>query len=164
MSKFDMLVDCLRFPNKQIKQRTTVDSNPSRARSQLVESGLLQDGFPNFFQMGFQAQAFVDIEMKNEADQLKLAADLHEVPGVIMIYTVFGGIDLRCKIVGLDLKAVEAVSMKIRKLDGVQRVATSIIVDEMVPEKMRANWAQLLENNADVVNLSPPKSPAADSD
>ena len=72
MSKFDMLVDCLRHPKKQIKQRTPADSNPSRARSSLVESGVIQDGFPSFFQMGFQSQAFVDIEMVKNADQEKL--------------------------------------------------------------------------------------------
>ena len=154
MSKFDMLVDCLRFPSKQIKQRTIVDTNPSRARSQLVQSGVLKDSFPNFFQMGFQSQAFVDIEMENDADQVRLLQELHSVPGIIMIYTVFGNVDMRCKIVGLDLKAVEAVSLRIRKLDGVQRVATSIVVDEMNQEKMRENWAQLLIDNEKKVDLS----------
>ena len=103
--------------------------------------------------MGFQSQAFVDIEMENDADQGKLLQDLHSVPGIIMIYTVFGNVDMRCKVVGLDLKAVEAVSMGIRKLGGVQRVATSIVVDEMLPEKMRDNWAQLLIDNENKVNL-----------
>ena len=153
MSKFDMLVDCLRHPKKQIKQRTPADSNPSRARSSLVESGVIQDGFPNFFQMGFQSQAFVDIEMVKNADQEKLTKALHSVPGVIMIYTVFGDVDMRCKVVGIDLKAVEGVAMTIRRQDDVARVSTSIIVDEMVPDLMRENWAKLLEINANRVNL-----------
>lgn len=150
-----MLVDCLRFPAKQIKQRSIADSNPSRARSQLVKSGVLKDSFPDFYKIGFQSQAFVDIEMSNRADQVKLMNELHLVPGVIMIYTVFGDVDMRCKIVGLDLKAVEAVSMAIRKLDGVERVSTSIVVDEMIPETMRKNWARLLIENEAKVDLSP---------
>ncbi len=154
MAKFDLLIDCLKFPHKMIKQREAVDSNPSRARKALVESGVLQDSFPNFFQMGFQAQAFVDIETSNEADQAKVTRDLHQVPGVIMIYTVFGTVDLRCKVVGRNLKAVEAVSIAIRKVEGVQKVTTSIVVDEVDPEKMRMNWAALLEGNRDRIDLA----------
>jgi DNA-binding Lrp family transcriptional regulator len=154
MAKFDLLIDCLKFPRKMIKQREVADSNPSRARKALVESGVLQASFPNFFQMGFQSQAFVDIELDNLADQDKVTNDLHEVPGIIMIYTVFGGVDMRCKVVGRNLKAVEAVSMAIRKVDGIQKATTSILVDEMDAEKMRLNWATLLEANRDHIDLT----------
>ncbi|WP_300020151.1 Lrp/AsnC ligand binding domain-containing protein [uncultured Roseobacter sp.] len=154
MAKFDLLIDCLKFPHKMIKQREVVDSNPSRGRKALIESGVLQDSFPNFFQMGFQAQAFVDIEMTNESDQSKVTDDLHGVPGVIMIYTVFGNVDVRCKVVGRNLKEVESVATTIRKLDGVQKVTTSIVVDEMDNKKMRVNWASLLEENREHIDPS----------
>ena len=147
MSLRSMLIDCLRYPDKLIKQRDSADTNPSRARKVLLEQGFLRDNYPNFNQIGFRAQAFVDIEMNTKADPQSVKLDLHKIRGVIMIYTVFGDVDMRCKVVGTDLQSVEKVAMDIRQVTGVKKVSTSVIVDESLEELMRENWAGLIADS-----------------
>lgn len=122
--------------------------------------------YPNFLRMGFTAQAFVDITLSSDKEKIleNIECDLafsdieeyvkHELNkkiGVILIYTVFGKVDLRCKVVGRDLKHLERIVMGIRKIHGVRNAETHIIIDETNYEISRESWSNLINENASYV-------------
>lgn len=122
--------------------------------------------YPNFLRMGFTAQAFVDITLtsSNEYKILKAINEiseenfdsideyvkytLNQITGVILLYTVFGKVDLRCKVVGKDLRHLERIVMSIRKILGVGNAETHIIIDETDYDISRESWSRLIIENS----------------
>lgn len=128
--------------------------NPSSQYSSLFDNNVLRKAYPNFFSAGFAAQAFIDIVLaphsgEGEGVEVGVRRELQQVSNVVLVYTVFGDIDLRCKVVAPDLKGIESTSREIRKISGVESVATSIVVDETDYDKARHRWAKLIVENCE---------------
>jgi Lrp/AsnC ligand binding domain len=156
-----LLADIIFFPEKPLSwhaKREHGFSRPNEAVDFFKKNRMIVDAHPNFYNFGFISQAFVDIIIDKRADSNKIKAELHKVHGVIMIYTVFGTIDIKCKVVGIDLRSIEDASLQIRKIDGVSSVTTSIVIDESNYDMMRKNWSEMIRYNKDKVNLLIEKS------
>lgn len=143
---------------------------PNDRINAFIRHGLIQEKYPNFFNIGFRVQAFVDISiasdinngsMNEEIYRTKTIEDfikgeLFRIKNVILVYTVFGEIDLRCKIVGVDLRQIERTAMAIREIKGIRESRTSIIVDETIYADARDRWADLVRENADQIENALP--------
>lgn len=135
-------------------------SEPNKQINLFTEKGVLRDRQPNFFRIGFQAQAFIDILLKSSSKDAERSAviehavkdKLKEIENIIQIYTVFGDVDLRCAVVGLTLRDIEAVAMKIRSIPGVQSSSTSIILDDTEYDHAPQRWARLIRDNAEKID------------
>lgn len=120
--------------------------------------GMVRDGYPNFESFGFESQAFVDItlDLASDEDDALTEKDIRkailEDPRVILIYTVFGEVDLRCKVVGFSPRDIEQSAMRIKALEGVSSSKTFMIIDETNPDQSHEAWrkraAQLIRANA----------------
>ena len=157
MGKFSLLYDLILYPNKMVKQRTDIDSNPSRTRKYLIANNLLYEYQPNFHELGFVDQAFVDAKIYNDAHPPTLMDQLHKIIGVIETYTMFGEIDVRCKIVGRDHKALEKIALAIRELEGVKSANTTILIESTDHQNMRENWARLILENQELIKSKLPR-------
>ena len=135
----------------------------------LFSQDVLRGAYPNFFSAGFGAQAFIDIVLAphsgdGDGVEVRVRNELQDVSNVVLVYTVFGGIDLRCKVVAPDLKGIETTSREIRKIVGVESVATSIVVDETDYDLARSRWARLIIENCERIEAGlqekapPPKN------
>jgi DNA-binding Lrp family transcriptional regulator len=118
--------------------------------AEFEELGMLEQNHPNYELMGFAHQAFVDVVLAkrtvsganiDQAVSRSIAKQIQEkIDGVIMVYTVFGTVDLRCKVVGQRLRDVEKAALEIRALSGVEAATTHIVIDDtdsvLVKKKM----------------------------
>jgi len=132
--------------------------SPNEKINMFLSKSLVRDKYPNFFAIGFRAQAFIDIRLSQQGSSAEIANHsakvrnkLNEIGNVILIYTVFGNVDLRCKIVGIDLRHIERIAMEIRSIEGVQDSVTSIVVDETEYDNARLKWAHLIEENKESI-------------
>lgn len=120
-----------------------------------VRRGLVRDKFPNFFEIGFRTQAFIDIHLKAaltvaSAAEMDLAVrhKLNAIDNVVLVYTVFGDVDLRCKVVCTDLRELEQTAMTIRGIEGVASSTTSIVLDDTDYHAVRGKWARMIRERA----------------
>lgn len=128
--------------------------------------GMFQQNHPNYEAMGFVHQAFVDVIFQNDVDtsppEISEDSDLtdqtqsaliakkiqREVDGVIMVYTIFGQVDLRCKVVGQTLRDVERAALKIRSWPEIASATTSVTIDDTDYDLVRKKMANLLKGKA----------------
>jgi DNA-binding Lrp family transcriptional regulator len=112
--------------------------------------GIFQSNFPNYEAMGFRHQAFVDVVLDHQTGQEKShAVSLRiqeDIDGVIGVYTIFGSVDLRCKVVGWTLRDVERASLEIRSLEGVISATTSITLDETKQNVISKKMAKFMRD------------------
>lgn len=130
-----------------------------------MDGDLVRDRYPNFAEIGFKAQAFIDITLSKSAtettavkDEIEIKKKLNDIENVILVYTVFGDVDLRCKVVGIDLRDIERTTMSIRDIEGILDTTTSIILDDTDYELGREKWAQLIRKNLSIIEPGLPKS------
>lgn len=150
-----LLADVISEPSMTKKEHSHLEESPKghtlKSPSPYIASferkGLIRKNFPNFYKIGFTSQAFVDVKIGDGKKEPEIKKSLHEIPGVIKIYTIFGDIDLRCKVVGIDLHSVEKVAMEIRNIEGVYSSTTNIILDDTNRELMLKNWGELVKKN-----------------
>lgn len=150
-----LLADIIKNPNKNNnwhfkKENVDKDHGFTNANDNInafLYSEVFRDKFPNFFRMGFSSQAFVDLKLSKVAVEEDIKKKLHQLHGIITIYTVFGEVDLRCKVVGTTPREIEQISMKIRRLDGVESSTTNIVVDDTNYQLMIENWSELIKDN-----------------
>lgn len=126
--------------------KTAVNNHYNKFKS----LGILQADFPNYESMGFRHQAFVDVVLNHQTGQAESHAVSRkiqeDIDGVIMVYTIFGSVDLRCKVVGWTLRDVERASLEIRSLKGVSSATTAITLDETDRTAVSKKMAKLLRD------------------
>lgn len=115
--------------------------------------GMLEQNHANYEAMGFSHQAFVDVVLSQDEkyepiDQERSRSIAQEIQkkidGVIMVYTVFGSVDLRCKIVGQTLRDVEKAALEVRAMRGVATATTAIVIDDTDKAIVKEKMANLL--------------------
>lgn len=126
----------------------------SQKHTDFEECGMLEHNHPNYQQMGFVHQAFVDVilakrrnpdEVIDQVVSREVAKEIQEkIDGVIMVYTVFGAVDLRCKVVGQRLRDVEKAALEIRALPGVETATTYIVIDDTDRDLVKRKMASVL--------------------
>lgn len=166
-----LLADMIEYPDWSMSEHKHLNdiprahglSAPNKKINLFREVGIVRDCYPNFERIGFETQAFVDIALEtNEriAHGNSLENDVRQglnlIPNIVLIYTIFGSVDIRCKVVGMNLRQIEKTAMKIREIPGVKSSNTSIIVDETDYNNSRKKWADLIRaNKADVEKNMP---------
>lgn len=176
-----LLADVIAFPERKLGDHSSrLDdgdatteqkhgiADPNDYIKEFSNKGVVRDKYPNFYQMGFKSQAFIDITISKDGldqptsdskmeDQVRAA--LRDVDNVVLIYTVFGQVDLRCKVVGVDLRDVERTAMEIRDIPGVLTSTTSVVLDETSYDGASQKWGDLVRKNAERLDHLLPRPP-----
>jgi hypothetical protein len=121
------------------------------ALNALRAHGMVRDGYPNYEKFGFESQAFIDVTLDLQDDRTsekEIRKSITDDPSVILIYTVFGEVDLRCKVVGFNAREIEKTAMKIKAIKGVSSSKTFMIIDETDDKTWRKRAASLIRQNA----------------
>ncbi|MEJ6396185.1 Lrp/AsnC ligand binding domain-containing protein [Gymnodinialimonas sp. 2305UL16-5] len=166
-----LLADMIQYPNRNRSDHSHTDDQPrehglkeaNKRFNVFMSAGLLRDRYPNFMEIGFKAQAFIDITLSKSAeestniqDEAEVRKKLNAIPNVILVYTVFGSVDVRCKVVGIDLRDVERTTMLIREIKGVLDTSTSVIIDDTNYNLSREKWAELIKHHSQQIEPTLP--------
>ncbi len=171
-----LLADLVEFPKRTRTDHAYKEDDPRHSKNihgikdpngrinTYLDKGLLRDKHPDFSAIGFEAQAFIDVKLEtashDSSEQLLedyVRQELGKIDEIISLYTVFGDIDLRCEVVGITLRHIEGIAMRIREITGVQSSVTSIIIDETDYNSVRSRWANLIRAHADRLEPKLPK-------
>jgi DNA-binding Lrp family transcriptional regulator len=86
--------------------------------------------------LGYPIEALVSVVLR-QPDLPRIAAELATIPEVLQAQGLSGQVDLMVRVVARDTQHLFAIDARILSIDGVERTETSLIMDEVIPQRVK---------------------------
>ena len=86
--------------------------------------------------MGYPIEAMISVVLR-QPDLPRIAQELATIPEVVQAQGLSGQVDLLVRVVAHDTQHLFAVDARILAIDGVDRTETSLIMDDVIPHRVR---------------------------
>lgn len=86
--------------------------------------------------MGYPIDAVISVVLR-QPDLPRIAEELATIPEVLQAQGLSGQVDLLVRVVARDTRHLFAIDARILAIDGVERTETSLMMDEVIPHRVR---------------------------
>lgn len=139
LALLEALADDPRATVVALSERLKMSRNTVQARmGRLEQSGafLSYERSISTRALGFPIEALVSVVLR-QPDLPRIAAELATIPEVLQAQGLSGQVDLMVRVVARDTQHLFAIDARILAIDGVSRTETSLIMDEVIPHRVK---------------------------
>lgn len=139
LSLLEALADDHRATVVALSERLRLSRNTVQARMARLERSeafLSYERAISTRSMGYAIEAMVSVILR-QPDLPRIAAELAAIPEVVHAQGLSGPVDLMVRVVARDTQDLFAIDARILSIDGVERTETSLVMDEVIPHRVR---------------------------
>ncbi|MEH3089395.1 MAG: Lrp/AsnC family transcriptional regulator [Microbacterium arborescens] len=139
LALLEALADEPRATVVALSERLKMSRNTVQARmGRLEQSGafLSYERSISTRALGFPIEALVSVVLR-QPDLPRIAQELATIPEVLQAQGLSGQVDLMVRVVARDTQHLFAIDAQILAIDGVSRTETSLIMDEVIPHRVK---------------------------
>ncbi|SDQ08451.1 Lrp/AsnC family transcriptional regulator [Microbacterium sp. cf332] len=139
LALLEALADDPRATVVALAERLRMSRNTVQARmGRLEQSGafLSYERSISTRALGFPIEALVSVVLR-QPDLPRIAQELATIPEVLQAQGLSGQVDLMVRVVARDTQHLFAIDARILAIDGVDRTETSLIMDEVIPHRVK---------------------------
>lgn len=86
--------------------------------------------------LGFPIEAMISVSVR-QSDLPRIVSELSEIPEVVQAHGLSGHVDLLVRVAARDTRHLFEVDARILAIDGVERAETSLVMNEVIPYRVR---------------------------
>ncbi|MDF2562592.1 DNA-binding Lrp family transcriptional regulator [Microbacterium sp. AG238] len=144
LALLEALADDPRATVVALAERLRMSRNTVQARmARLEQSGvfLSYERSISMRVLGFPIEALISVVLR-QPDLPRIAQELATIPEVLQAQGLSGQVDLMVRVVARDTQHLFAVDARILAIDGVERTETSLVMDDVIPHRVKPLLAQ----------------------
>ncbi|MDQ1216160.1 DNA-binding Lrp family transcriptional regulator [Microbacterium arborescens] len=144
LALLEALADDPRATVVALAERLRMSRNTVQARmARLEQSGvfLSYERSISMRALGFPIEALISVVLR-QPDLPRIAQELATIPEVLQAQGLSGQVDLMVRVVARDTQHLFAVDARILAIDGVERTETSLIMDDVIPHRVKPLLAE----------------------